>query len=101
MDDRMRLPIHPDRSGRDDTRKQFGVLRRLSLAALVFGASLVMSAQPATSQVQIIVNGDPITAYDIEQRSRLVQLSTRKTPTRKEVVDELIDEKLKLNVAKL
>src|SRR5262249_56484515 len=51
-------------------------------------------------QVVVIVNGDPITALDIEQRSKLNQLSTHKTSTRQEIPDELINEKLKAREAK-
>ena len=47
-----------------------------------------------------MVNGEPITALDIEQRSKLTQLSTQKTPARQEVIDELITEKLKVREAK-
>ena len=43
-----------------------------------------------------MVNGEPITNYDIEQRSKLLMLSTHKTPDRKDVLNELIDEKVKL-----
>ncbi len=42
----------------------------------------------------------PITALDIEQRSKLTQMSTHKTPPRQEVIDELINEKLKVREAK-
>ena len=59
---------------------------------------------PATGaraqQVVVIVNGEPITALDIEQRSKLNQLSTHKAPARQEVLDELINEKLKVREAK-
>lgn len=102
MDDRMRLPIDPGQSRRGVARRRFPAFRHLALTALIgLGAALALPVQPASAQVQVIVNGDPITAYDIEQRSRLIQLSTRKAPSRKEVVDELIDEKLKLSVARL
>lgn len=47
-----------------------------------------------------MVNGDPITTYDIEQRSKLTQLTTRKAPSRKEVIDDLINDKLKISVGK-
>ncbi|WP_439925968.1 SurA N-terminal domain-containing protein [Nitrobacter sp. JJSN] len=50
--------------------------------------------------VAVMVNGEPITTFDIEQRSRLIQISTHKTPTRQQVVDELIDEKVKVKEAK-
>ena len=36
--------------------------------------------------------------FDIEQRTKFIQLSTHKTPTRKEVIEELIDEKLKIQL---
>jgi peptidyl-prolyl cis-trans isomerase SurA len=44
----------------------------------------------------MIVNGDVITAYDVEQRMKFVQLSTRKPGVRSEVIDELVDDKLKV-----
>ncbi len=48
----------------------------------------------------VVVNGDPITSYDIEQRSRFLELSSHKQPPRQEVVDELINDKLKIQIAK-
>jgi peptidyl-prolyl cis-trans isomerase SurA len=50
--------------------------------------------------VAVMVNGNPITNFDIEQRAKLIQLSTRKAPSRKEVIDELIDEHLKIQLIK-
>ncbi|HKH01785.1 MAG TPA: peptidylprolyl isomerase, partial [Bradyrhizobium sp.] len=47
-----------------------------------------------------MVNGDPITSYDIEQRSKLNFLTTHKPADRKQVINELIDEKLKIREAK-
>src|SRR5262249_21918251 len=74
--------------------------RNLLIAAtLLFGLSALATAARA-QQVVVIVNGEPITALDIEQRSKLNQLSTHKTPTRQEVLDELINEKLKVREAK-
>jgi len=37
---------------------------------------------------------------DIAHRTRLIQLSTQKAPSRQEVLDELIDDKLKVHVAR-
>jgi peptidyl-prolyl cis-trans isomerase SurA len=54
----------------------------------------------AAQQVVVRVNGDPVTEIDIAQRTKLIQISTHKTATRQEVLDELIDEKLKLHIAK-
>jgi len=69
------------------------------LAAAVLGA-LAPMAPARAQQVAVIVNGEPITTYDIEQRSKLIQLTTRKTPGRQEVVDELINDKLKIQIGK-
>jgi peptidyl-prolyl cis-trans isomerase SurA len=50
--------------------------------------------------VVVLVNGEPITALDIEQRSKLAQLSGQKAPARQEIIEELITEKLKVREAK-
>jgi peptidyl-prolyl cis-trans isomerase SurA len=63
-------------------------------------AAILLAAQSATAQVALLVNGDPITNYDIEQRSRLIQISTRKQPSRQQTIDELINDKLKIQVGK-
>ena len=47
-----------------------------------------------------MVNGEPITAIDVEQRTKFTVLSTQKTPARQDVINELIDEKLKIKEAK-
>lgn len=70
--------------------------RRIFLAALLCAA-----ATPALAQnVVVMVNGEPITAYDVEQRSKFLTLSNKKAPTHQEVLDELIDEKLKVKEGK-
>jgi peptidyl-prolyl cis-trans isomerase SurA len=70
--------------------------RRLTVAGLLTLGALL--SWPAAAQVVVVVNGDPITAFDIEQRSKLIQLTAPRTPTRQQVVDELIDEKLKIQL---
>ncbi len=73
--------------------------RRLAAIALVCGAaglSPAASAQP----VLVMVNGEPLTSYDVEQRTRFHTLATHKTPSRQEIIDELINDKLKVNVLK-
>jgi peptidyl-prolyl cis-trans isomerase SurA len=47
-----------------------------------------------------MVNGEPITEYDIDQRTKLNFLTTHKQSPRQEVVNELIDEKVKIKEAK-
>ena len=78
-------------------------LQRLSHLILASAATLVLltCATPVRAQtVAVMVNGDPITDYDIEQRSKLDYLSTHKKMTRQEVIDELIDDKVKIKEAK-
>jgi len=50
--------------------------------------------------VACMVTGEPITDYDIEQRSKLDFISTHKQPVRQDVINELIDEKVKIREAK-
>lgn len=83
----------------------FMTCRRLSMAALSIAAMLVVAVPTLATtayaqQIVVIVNGEPITALDIEQRTKLTQLSTHKLPPRQEVIDELITEKLKVREAK-
>ena len=47
-----------------------------------------------------MVNGEPITNLDIEQRTKLNFLTTHKQMPRQEVIDELINEKVKIKEAK-
>ena len=66
-------------------------------------AALALTICASTSQAQsvaVMVNGDPITSFDIEQRSKLNYLTTHKVADRKQVINELIDEKLKIKEAK-
>jgi len=70
----------------------------LACAAAIF---LMICASPLRAQsVVVMVNGEPITNYDIEQRSKLNFLTTHKPADRKQVIDELIDEKVKIKEAK-
>jgi peptidyl-prolyl cis-trans isomerase SurA len=77
-------------------------LRRRLAATLALGLLIaVASHSPVRAQtVVVFVNGEPITAHDIDQRVKLIELSTRKAPPRQEALDELINEKLKLQVGK-
>ncbi len=75
--------------------------RRMGFALCCALALLVGSHMPSQAQsVAVMVNGEPITNYDIEQRSKLTTLSTRKAPSRQEVINELIDEKVKIREGK-
>jgi len=65
------------------------------------GLALMVCGSPLHAQtVAVMVNGEPITNYDIEQRSKLTLLSTHKPADRQQVINELIDEKLKIKEGK-
>ena len=74
--------------------------RNLLTAALLAAGVWAPGSVAHAQQVVVIVNGEPITALDIEQRSKLAELSMHKAPPRQEVLDELINEKLKVREAK-
>jgi len=81
----------------------FRVCRRAGaaiVAVLAAAATIAAAAPPARAQqVLAVVNGIPITSYDVEQRTKLAQTSNRR-PSRKEVIDDLIDDRVKLIEAK-
>jgi peptidyl-prolyl cis-trans isomerase SurA len=83
---------------------RFGPAARRAGGALGAAALLIaMATGGAHAQlVAAIVNGEPITQLDVDQRSRLIELSspTHKAPPRSEVLDELINEKLEIREAK-
>lgn len=63
--------------------------------------ALVLVGTPARAQnIVVMVNGDPITDFDVEQRSKLDQLTTQKTPSRQDVINELIEDKIKMKEGK-
>jgi peptidyl-prolyl cis-trans isomerase SurA len=73
----------------------------LTVTVLALAAAVPAGTARAQQQVVVVVvNGEPITALDIEQRTKLTQLSTHKAPARQDVIDELITEKLKVREAK-
>jgi peptidyl-prolyl cis-trans isomerase SurA len=84
----------------EDRRSMKGRLYRTFVAVACVLAAMAASNLARAQQVALIVNGDVITTYDIEQRMKFVQLSTRKPAVRDEVVDDLIDEKLKVQIGR-
>lgn len=74
------------------------LLRHVAAAALALAAFVVPPQRAHAQGVVLMVNGDPITNFDIEQRSKLLQVSTQKAPPRQDVIEELINEKLKIQL---
>jgi peptidyl-prolyl cis-trans isomerase SurA len=83
------------------SRRPWSLVRSLAAGCAVALAMLAGSASPLRAQsVVVMVNGEPITSLDIEQRTKLIFLTTRKSTPRQEVIDELINEKVKIKEAK-
>lgn len=82
-----------------ETDLKHAPIRRWLTAAIVAAAL----ALPCVAQAQVVViaNGSPITELDIQQRTKMISQSTRKTPSRKAVIQELIDDRLKIAKAKV
>lgn len=76
---------------------------RRIIAVLVFaitaGVLALLPAPAAAQQVVALVNGEPVTALDVAQRLKLHQISTRRSPSRQELIEELINEKIKIQQA--
>jgi peptidyl-prolyl cis-trans isomerase SurA len=80
--------------------QRFPVLVSACLTTAVLALVLLGCATPGHAQVAVMVNGEPITDFDIEQRTKLDFLSSHKASTRQEVIQELVDQKLKIREAK-
>jgi peptidyl-prolyl cis-trans isomerase SurA len=76
------------------------ICARTLAAAVLAAALLVMSAAAHAQEVVVLVDGVPITALDVDHRSKFIEMSTHKAPARQEVLDELIDEILEIREAK-
>jgi len=79
--------------------------RRLVAAAAMgtFMVTLMVLATTLAAPAQTVVavvNGEPITALDVESRTKFTHLSTQKQAARPDVINELIDEKLKIREGK-
>lgn len=71
----------------------------------VIGAACLFAAMAAPSgalaqHVVLAVNGEVITNYDIEQRAKFNALASHKNQPRQEIIEELIDDKLKAQIAR-
>lgn len=65
---------------------------------------LFLAAGPASVEAQTtivgVVNGQPITSYDLAQREKLMRLTGVKGNVRSQAIDELVDEALQMHAAK-
>lgn len=76
---------------------------RFTLAVLLVSGALA-AAPDRSAHAQnavVVVNGDPITNFDIDQRAKLMQLSNGgKAASRQEAMEELINDRVKIKEAK-
>lgn len=75
-------------------------IARLLLLAAALLIPLLASGTPARAQqIVVVVNGAPITSYDVSQRQLMHSLIERKPIGPKDALEELIDERLKIQQA--
>lgn len=76
------------------------------LRSLIAGCTVTLAVLTGNSSslhaqsVACMISGEPITNLDIEQRTKLNFLTTRQQMPRQQVIDQLIDEKVKIKEAK-
>ena len=74
--------------------------RIIIIATACIFATIATPSRAVAQHVVLVVNGEIITDYDIEQRAKFDTLSSHKTPARPDVIEELIDDKLKVQIAR-
>jgi peptidyl-prolyl cis-trans isomerase SurA len=94
----------PAAGGEETVRSQIAVrtrCRALTTAVLAVAATLaITSFARSQEEVVLLVNGEPITSLDIQQRAKFMEMSSHKAPTRQEAIDSLIDQILELREAR-
>jgi peptidyl-prolyl cis-trans isomerase SurA len=76
--------------------------RRITITAAMIAAALVflVSGAARAQQVVALVDGQPVTELDVQQRTKLMQMGSNKVPQRQDVLNSLIDEILEIREAK-
>jgi peptidyl-prolyl cis-trans isomerase SurA len=75
-------------------------IRRALAAAGCLVAALAAAPSPAPAQTMcVVVNGELITDYEIGQRTKFDWLANHKSLPREKIIDALIDDKLKVQIA--
>ena len=92
------MPLIATRNSRH--RMADGAALALAVAAIVAALTLLAHQPAHRRRSSRSSNGEPITARRHRAAHQLIQLSTQKTPSRQEVLDELIDDKLKVQLSK-
>jgi len=83
-------------------RKCRPALRQLAAASLALAMGVAMTGPVAAqSSVKILVNDQPITTFDIKTRTQMVKVFSRGRDGEKAATEQLIEERLKAQEAKL
>jgi peptidyl-prolyl cis-trans isomerase SurA len=104
------MPDHGQRlKGVASARTVAGTALRCSgglVGALLLAVSLIGGAAPGAAQevsIKVLVNDNPISDYDIDQRERFLAITTQQQPSpalKKEATNMLIDERLQMQEAR-
>ncbi len=79
----------------------FSPRSRAAVGALAIWLAPIAVSQAQAQNAVVVVNGDPITNFDIEQRIKLNTLSGGgKTPSRQDALEELINDRVKIKEGK-
>jgi peptidyl-prolyl cis-trans isomerase SurA len=79
----------------------FSPRSRAAVGALAIWLAPIAVSQAQAQNAVVVVNGDPITNFDIEQRIKLNTLSGGgKAPSRQEALEELINDRVKIKEGK-
>jgi peptidyl-prolyl cis-trans isomerase SurA len=83
------------------TRGLRGAILAAGLAVVAASGSVLWDARDAAAtSIVVLVNNEPITEYDVAQRTRLVQAISGGSAGRSQAIEELIEEKLKQQSAR-
>ena len=73
---------------------------RPTTVLIAIGLILASGSRSPAQDLTAFVNGEPITELDITECIRLTEILTHRNPPRQDALDELIDEKLKLQIVR-
>jgi peptidyl-prolyl cis-trans isomerase SurA len=73
--------------------------RPLVMTAVLFTTIAATTTLACAQEVVLLVNGEPITNFDIAHRQKFIEMSTHKPPTRQQAINSLVDEILELKEA--
>jgi len=71
-----------------------------ALVALALGIAPAAVTRARAQNAVVVVNGDPVTNFDIEQRMKLIGISGDKTASRQDALEELINDRVKIKEGK-